>query len=236
MRFTKYKSTNVVIPDNDLIGITDVIEIKSQHFPKSVSLALDIDHDYLDDLIIELTNPAGYKRVVLQPRHGLTTLNNTIIEITDNAEMTRGGTRGKWKINIIDRGVKDEGRLKKWALIFGGIEAEREIDIEDNSILQMEKYCESTSAVGSLDLRFSISHDHIGDLNIELVSPTGVKKNLHKRQGKDESELKMHWNATMLSEFVDLPSNGTWILAIEDKLKGDSGRLNDWNLAITTKD
>jgi subtilisin-like proprotein convertase family protein len=90
-------------------------------------------------------------------------------------------------------------------------------------------------AVKSIRARVSIIHPYIGDLQVELISPSGKRAMLHNRAGRDQDDLKRAWESASLPALAALagePIQGRWTLAIRDLERRDTGRLNWWGLEI----
>lgn len=89
--------------------------------------------------------------------------------------------------------------------------------------------------VKSIKARVSIIHTYIGDLQVELISPSGNRALLHDRAGADKDDLKQTWDSASLPNLASLsgePIQGIWTLAIRDLELRDTGRLNWWGLEI----
>ena len=83
--------------------------------------------------------------------------------------------------------------------------------------------------------RVSIIHTYIGDLQVELIAPSGNRALLYDRAGGDKDDLKQTWDSASLPALASLggePIQGTWTLAIRDLERRDTGRLNWWGLEI----
>jgi len=102
----------------------------------------------------------------------------------------------------------------------------------------------STLAIGeagkvkSIKARVSIIHPYIGDLQVELIAPSGKIAMLHDRVGGAKDDLKQTWDSaswSALGAFAGEPIQGNWTLAIRDLALRDTGRLNWWGLEIEYK-
>jgi subtilisin-like proprotein convertase family protein len=81
----------------------------------------------------------------------------------------------------------------------------------------------------------AIRHDYIGDLRVELVSPSGVRALLHDRTGDGTHDLRRVFRSGELGGLRALsgvPVRGDWRLRVVDTAKGDTGVLESWALAI----
>jgi len=87
----------------------------------------------------------------------------------------------------------------------------------------------------SIKARVSIIHTYIGDLQVELIAPSGARAMLHDRAGGSKDDLKQTWDSVSLPALTTLVGEaiqGTWTLAIRDLERRDTGRLNWWELEI----
>lgn len=89
--------------------------------------------------------------------------------------------------------------------------------------------------VKSIQLRTSITHTYIGDLQVELVSPSGKTARVHDRSGGGTDDLKATWNSASNAALAALAGEsmaGNWTLAVRDVELRDTGRLNWWGMEI----
>ena len=87
----------------------------------------------------------------------------------------------------------------------------------------------------SITVHVSIIHTYIGDLQVELVTPSGKKALLHDKTGGGQDDLKQTWTSQSLPALAALQGEaieGQWTLAIRDLALRDTGRLNWWLLEI----
>lgn len=115
------------------------------------------------------------------------------------------------------------------------------IPINDNTEITSTIEINDTYCIGDLDLELDLSHTFIGDLIIDLESPSGVTVRLHDRSGGSEDNIVTTYDddggtlpdgpgemADLVGEIV----TGTWTLRISDNAGADTGSLNDWTLKI----
>jgi subtilisin-like proprotein convertase family protein/tetratricopeptide (TPR) repeat protein len=86
----------------------------------------------------------------------------------------------------------------------------------------------------------NIQHDNVGDLEINLVSPTGKRVQIHRR-GQDSGTRNLIKEYTSAQNDVpelekglrDEPIHGTWTLEVIDKIQGNNeGALRQWELTL----
>jgi len=93
--------------------------------------------------------------------------------------------------------------------------------------------------VGSIEVSFDIQHTYIGDLRVELVSPTGRGVLLHSRLGRDQDDLVARFESKMpgspLAALKGQPIEGSWLLRVSDLASRDKGKLRKWSLKVTPR-
>lgn len=95
----------------------------------------------------------------------------------------------------------------------------------------------SPGIVRRVQVGVDIEHSYIGDLRVELVSPTGRRTLLHSRQGGSRDDLVMAYDSRspgQLSSLVGQPAQGTWLLRVTDLARQDVGTLRRWTLELET--
>ncbi|MDT0443045.1 protein kinase domain-containing protein [Streptomyces johnsoniae] len=80
------------------------------------------------------------------------------------------------------------------------------------------------NAPGSLGVSVDVTHSHIGDLEVELVSPDGTVFELEAFEGPHEYSV----------DASAVGASGTWTLRIDDTAAVDEGTLNSWSLSFGT--
>lgn len=83
-----------------------------------------------------------------------------------------------------------------------------------------------------------ITHTYIGDLQVELISPSGQWAILHSRLGGSRDDLAMTYDSSTpssaLTPLVGQPARGAWVLRVTDRARRDVGKLNKWSLELAT--
>ena len=82
-----------------------------------------------------------------------------------------------------------------------------------------------------------LTHTYIGDLVIELESPSGTTVVLHDRSGGTTNDIVGTYGVDLspaepLSGFHGESSDGTWELRVRDEANGDTGTVNAWSLDL----
>lgn len=93
-----------------------------------------------------------------------------------------------------------------------------------------------SGTVQTAKVALDITHTFIGDLRVELVSPSGQQAVLHNRTGGPQHNLIVTYDSasdTALANLIGQPMQGTWVLRVKDLAGQDVGTLNKWSLALT---
>jgi M6 family metalloprotease-like protein len=89
--------------------------------------------------------------------------------------------------------------------------------------------------VKAIKVGVDITHTYIGDLEVELQSPSGKKAMLHNRSGGSRRDLQKTYSSNSTPALLALKGEsleGDWTLKVRDLAWRDIGRLNRWNLEI----
>jgi serine protease len=85
-----------------------------------------------------------------------------------------------------------------------------------------------TGDSGTVSVSIGIIHTYIGDLKIQLVSPTGQTVVLHNNTGGGTDNLTQTYTANM----AGVESSGIWTLKAVDNANQDSGYIDTWSLSF----
>jgi len=235
VEYSKKRVVKKIIPDNDPNGLVDIIRVSRDLTVKEVSLTCNIDHPYSGDLSIELHGPHGKKKTIQSPsRSPGKNLNKTFSgELTAVFEGIK--SRGEWILKVLDNGAKDVGTLNDWTLNLTLANSKKsEIIIDDHSVLKSVQVCHQGYNISQINAKVNIEHAHVGDLKIDLISPSGTSVTLHNKSGGANNTILKSFDSSDLKPFLGESAKGKWTLVITDSLKGDSGKLLSWGLDIKT--
>jgi len=87
---------------------------------------------------------------------------------------------------------------------------------------------EGVGSAASVNVIVDIVHTYIGDLVVDLISPTGETYNLHNRSGGSIDNLNKTYPVTLSGDSVD----GDWHLRVRDLASRDIGYINSWKLSF----
>jgi len=74
----------------------------------------------------------------------------------------------------------------------------------------------------------NIVHPYIGDLKVQLISPSGKTVTLHSNTGSGAANINKSYTADM----TGANSNGVWKLKAVDSGRGDVGYIDSWELSF----
>jgi len=155
--------------------------------------------------------------------------------------------QGAWKLTVKDVAGQDTGKLNRWSLEIlteAGptpvrADAAPALAIPDNSPTGITSRLAIAQAgnVGAIKVSVDITHTYIGDLRIELSSPTGRSVVLHGQLGGNQDNIVITYDSTAplspLTQLVGQAMQGDWVLRVADLAAVDVGTLNRWSLEIT---
>jgi subtilisin-like proprotein convertase family protein len=109
--------------------------------------------------------------------------------------------------------------------------------IIDHATTTSQLVVSSAMTVTSLRVPMSITHTYVGDLVVELTSPSSTGVVLHNRSGGPSNDIKGTYGdnltpAEPLSVLVGEPASGTWQLTVSDHGTLDQGTLDGWGLEL----
>ena len=110
-QFTHARMPGLAIPDN-AAAVSDAITVPGFGTATSVSVAVDIAHPYIGDLMVELVAPDGTARTLHDRSGG----NADGIEQTYAPDFGGTGIAGDWTLRVSDGAPGDAGTLNGWTL------------------------------------------------------------------------------------------------------------------------
>ena len=242
-------SPNLLIPDNDTTGISSILSISANGDVTLISVSVEIIHSWISDLKVSLRSPAGTS-VVLHDHEGDD--GDDIIRTwasDDFAELQRlhgEEVRGDWTLHIVDKASADVGRLLHWHLDMrvtarnGGViedQTEPKVAIPDANAAGIASTLTQAQAGAVKDIVVSvdIEHTYVGDLQVELVAPSGLSALLHDKEGEWRDNISRSYDVAstpVLQGFIGESIPGDWQLRVRDLARVDQGQLNAWSLKI----
>jgi carboxypeptidase D len=88
-----------------------------------------------------------------------------------------------------------------------------------------------------LSVTVDITHGYIGDLRVEVISPSGTPVALHNRTGGSSNDIHANYDDDLapfdpLSRFFGETSLGIWTLNVHDGVSGNTGTLDAWSVEV----
>ncbi len=107
------------IPDDNPAGVGHAIVVEQEGVVQSVNVSVDISHNYVSDLRVELLSPGG-KRAVLHDCSGSgrpdIVKTYEAKDVGDLAGFKGQLLKGNWILRVTDVSAKDVGCLNKWGM------------------------------------------------------------------------------------------------------------------------
>ncbi|NRB24799.1 S8 family serine peptidase [Shewanella sp.] len=102
--------------------------------------------------------------------------------------------------------------------------------IPDNSSVGVTSPISATRTgdSGTVTVNVNISHTYIGDLQVELHSPSGQFSILHDNAGGSSNDIVQSYTVDM----TGVESAGDWTLKAVDSARRDTGTINNWQLTF----
>ena len=146
------QTSEPAIPITDRSTIQDAIAVDQSGTATSVSVAVDITHTYIGDLVIDLIAPDG----TAQTLHDRTGSSANDIDRAYTPDLGGAEIAGDWTLRVSDRAGGDTGTLNSWTLTIGHGTADSPV----------------TGLTGSGDTYLvTVSAAQDGTYNLDLVSP-----------------------------------------------------------------
>ena len=240
---------NLPIPDNDQAGITSMLNVADTAIIARLTVSLNIEHSYIGDLQVILTAPDG-KTAILSDREGASTHNldktYTSQDTPALAALIGGQAKGNWTLKIADIAQRDTGTLRHWSLDLNPsqvkepvrAEATPGLAIPDNNPNGVSStiVINQSGKIQSIKVGVDITHTYIGDLKVELISPSQSRVILWNQTGSGQDNLITTFDSLStpaLATLVGQEMKGNWTLRVGDMEGQDVGKLNKWRLEIT---
>jgi subtilisin family serine protease len=112
----------IAIPDGNEAGITSRINIADAGKVRNLQVTVDVEHEYLGDMTIELIAPSGETALLQNRTLGRRTKLQTIYDMQSTPALQRlldQSTNGAWQLRLIDAIPGDQGKLNWWKLTIG---------------------------------------------------------------------------------------------------------------------
>jgi M6 family metalloprotease-like protein len=240
---------DLIIPDDQPDGIKSELLVDKTATLSSIGVTVDITHTYRGDLNVRLTAPSG-KTVVLHSDAG-GSLDNLHLDLNSESfaplsELAGEAIEGRWTLHVADLLKSDVGRLDQWGLTIEYESAVREYPgeakpaapIPDFSAdgIQSAISIAGSGSLKSLSVEVDITHTYRGDLQIELISPSGARALIRDNNGESQDDIREIYteaSTPALKALIGEEINGDWKLHVRDLAQYDNGILNRWALVLS---
>ncbi|HEX5994244.1 MAG TPA: proprotein convertase P-domain-containing protein, partial [Jiangellales bacterium] len=224
---TQTNDNNVTISDNATVESTITISGCSGNAGSASTVAVDLVHTYIGDLVVSLIAPDG-SAYTLHNRAGGSADN---IDQTYTVNLSTEVADGTWKLRVQDAAGGDTGYLNSWTLNLTGASTQQctgtngnNVTISDNttvsSTIAISGCTGNASSTSKVEVH--IVHTYIGDLVVSLVAPDGSAYTLHNRSGSSTDNINQTYTVDLSSE----TRNGNWNLRVQDAAGGDTGYVD----------
>ena len=245
--FERSSSPGIVIPDNDPVGVFDGIHCDRSGKLLAIEIGVKIIHSYIGDLVLSLISPSQ-KEIVLHNRKGGSRNNiEQVFNVSNSAQILQlsdQSVQGEWKLHVRDLALRDVGILENWNLrieMESGLEVfvddQPASEIPDNQSGGVTRKLEvaQSGVLREIEVSIDITHTFIGDLTVELISPTQESIMLHDRTGSYRDNIITTFTSQTnadLANVLGTEIQGDWKLKVIDHANWDSGKLNYWALKM----
>lgn len=87
-------------------------------------------------------------------------------------------------------------------------------------------------SIESLKVSVKVSHTYVGDLVINLTSPSGATVNLHNRTGGQADDIELTYEGEKLAAFIGENPKGDWTIEVKDMATRDEGTFENWGIEM----
>jgi|GEM_PF-130289 len=248
-------NTSVEIPDFPAAAAVSKVVVPQSGIVDDLAVALKIEHSWIGDLVISLQAPDGTKGVLQARKGGSSKTLDKVYDVTNTLVLRTfldKSLQGTWALEVLDASSGDTGRIVSWELRYAATAAEasmgtevlaakstESLPIPDNdpdgvaSTLQLS----ATGKVADIRVDVDITHTYVGDVSVSLVAPSGREVLLRGRLGGSEDNIIESYtpaNAPSLTTLIDAGEaiDGEWKLVVRDRASRDTGKLNNWKIAV----
>jgi M6 family metalloprotease-like protein len=242
---------DLLIPDAQPAGIASALRLSAAGKATALAASVDIVHPYIGDLRVVLVSPAGTE-AVLHDRAGAAGDDVRKTYRSDDpssplAALVGEDVAGEWTLRVSDVARRDTGRLNWWRIevacepvgpmLEGSSAPQRAIPDNDARGIEDVISIAGDGSVRRAEVDVAIRHSFIGDLVVELTSPSAASAVLHDRVGGGRDDLRVTYdetNAPALANLRGQGAGGDWTLRVRDVARQDVGMLERWAVRLVT--
>lgn len=225
MEFPFSKVGNVSIPDNGTLSSTVSASSIGGQASAAAQVSVYLTHPKVGDLKLTATSPSG-KTYTLKSTSATDT--STSIDKTYIINAADSVADGTWTLKVTDTVTGNTGTLKAWTLAFPAYDNQTSAAIPDNATVatSVDIWRSSGTSPAQAQVWVDLTHEHIGDLKLDLVAPDGTAYQL-KAAGHESGGGMKQFFATAITPIA---ISGKWQLRVDDTAPGSSGTLKSWTL------
>jgi subtilisin family serine protease len=145
---TGAQAVNALIPDNNTTGLTRTVNVAPSMTVETVELVLNVDHDFVGDLQVELTSPGGTVSLLAKKRQD--TQDDLINYVFTTFRCWGEDSAGDWTVKIADRAVNSAGTWLDFSVRIHGYDGSG--GAGGNSLLTTSPPTAGATAMVHLDL------------------------------------------------------------------------------------
>ncbi len=259
-------------PVSDTITITE-----GTNSIRDLNVTVEITHPFVGDLTVDVTGPLGtsvrlHDQSVVTGSGLFTTYDDDGFGNTPDgpgllSDFNGTDPNGDWTIEAVDSFFSQVGTLDRWCLSIDEFTRREYCHIAPRAVVcvapaaPISQVSPTVSTITSalsgvirdLDVALDIQHTWIGDLDIDLASPTGTSVNLlapgggniddihttFDDEGSPFNPVALPGSAHLqpqgpgsLADFDNGTATGPWTLTVTDVNSGDNGVLESWCLDV----
>ncbi len=103
-----------------------------------------------------------------------------------------------------------------------------DVAITDKNTSQSVLAVNNSGSNGTISVKVDIKHTYIGDLRIDVVSPSGKSFRVKDTSNDSSDDLLKTYSVNASGESY----NGNWTLKVYDAYNGDTGKIDSWSITL----
>lgn len=112
------QAVNAAIPDNNTAGLSRTVSVASAFKVEAVELVLNVDHNYIGDLVVELSSPSGTNSVLSKQRSD--SQDDFVNYVLTSFRCWDEDSAGTWTVKISDQSGGTTGTWQNFRLLVYG--------------------------------------------------------------------------------------------------------------------
>ncbi|MGW1428766.1 proprotein convertase P-domain-containing protein [Streptomyces sp. NPDC002431] len=224
---TSFVNTSAVaIPDPGTVTSDITVESVAGKAPGALQVQLDLTHEWLGDVKIDLIAPDGTVRPLKS-----TSGSDTPLPASYTVDASASAANGTWKLRLQDASQGAKGTLNNWSLTFPSFENQTHRAIPDPGGFSSPIAVTGLSGNAPKELKVFVdtTHEWLGDVEITLIAPDGREYLVRSDSGNEAGgTLRKTYTVDASSSKID----GVWNLRVEDISAGSTGTFEGWTMTF----